>query len=56
MVDLINGALNQKIVTIEAPVEYLCTNKKAMITQMEVGQNVSSFEHGLGLASSRTPM
>ena len=50
MVDLINGALNQKIVTIEAPVEYLCTNKKAMITQMEVGQNVSSFEHGLGLA------
>jgi twitching motility protein PilT len=50
MVELINGALNQKIVTIEAPVEYVCTNKKAMITQMEVGQNVSSFEHGLGLA------
>ena len=50
MVDLINGAANQKIVTIEAPVEYVHTNKKAMITQMEVGQNASSFEHGLGLA------
>ena len=50
MVDLINGAANQKIVTIEAPVEYVHANKKAMITQMEVGQNASSFEHGLGLA------
>ena len=50
MVDLINGASNQKIVTIEAPVEYVYANKKAMITQMEVGQNASSFEHGLDLA------
>ena len=50
MVDLINGASYQKIVAIEAPVEYLHANKKSMITQMEVGRNVSSFEHGLGLA------
>jgi twitching motility protein PilT len=50
MVDLINGASYQKIVTIEAPVEYLHANKKAMITQMEVGLNATSFEHGLGLA------
>ena len=50
MVDLINGASYQKVVTIEAPVEYLHANKKAMITQMEVGLNASSFEHGLGLA------
>jgi twitching motility protein PilT len=50
MVEVINGASNQKIVTIEAPVEYVYANKKAMITQMEVGQNASSFEHGLGLA------
>ena len=49
MVDLINGSSSQKVVTIEAPVEYLYANKKAMITQMEVGQNASSFEHGLGL-------
>ena len=50
MVDVINGASSQKIVTIEAPVEYVHANKKAMITQMEVGRNVTSFEHGLGLA------
>jgi twitching motility protein PilT len=50
MVDLINGASYQKIVTIESPVEHLHANKKAMITQMEVGVNASSFEHGLGLA------
>jgi twitching motility protein PilT len=50
MVDLINGASYQKVVTIEAPVEYLHANKKAMITQMEVGLNAASFEHGVGLA------
>jgi twitching motility protein PilT len=50
MVDLINGASNQKVVTVESPVEYLHANKKAMITQMEVGLNASSFDHGLGLA------
>ena len=50
MVDVINGASSQKIVTIEAPVEFVHVNKKAMVTQMEVGRNVSSFEHGLGLA------
>jgi twitching motility protein PilT len=50
MVDLINGASNQKVVTIEAPVEYLYSNKKAMITQMEVGLNATSFEHGFALA------
>jgi twitching motility protein PilT len=50
MVDLINGASNQKVVTIESPVEFLHANKKAMITQMEVGLNATSFEHGIGLA------
>jgi twitching motility protein PilT len=50
MVDVINGASLQKVVTIEAPVEFLHANKKSMITHMEVGLNASSFEHGLGLA------
>jgi twitching motility protein PilT len=50
MIDLINSAACQKVVTIEAPVEFVHLNKKAMITQMEVGLNASSFEHGLGLA------
>jgi twitching motility protein PilT len=50
MVDVLNGASSQKIVTIEDPVEFLHANKKAMITQLEVGRNVTSFEHGLALA------
>jgi twitching motility protein PilT len=50
MVDLINGASNQKVVTVEAPVEFLHANKKGMITQMEVGRNVTSFQHGFELA------
>jgi len=50
MVDAINVATYQKVVTLEAPVEYLHANKKAMITQMEIGLNASSFEHGLALA------
>jgi len=50
MVDAINATAYQKIVTVEAPVEYLHANKKAMLTQMEVGVNADSFEHGVGLA------
>jgi twitching motility protein PilT len=50
MVDAVNGATLQKVVTIEAPVEYVHASKKSMITHMEVGLNASSFEHGLGLA------
>jgi twitching motility protein PilT len=53
MVDLINGTSYRKIVTIEAPVEYLFAGKKAIVTQMEVGLNVGSFEHGLRLALSQ---
>src|SRR5262249_14386390 len=55
MVDLINNASYQKIVTIEAPVEYVHANKKAMITQMEVGLHASSFAHGLELALQQDP-
>jgi twitching motility protein PilT len=47
MIDVSNGAAYQKIVTIEAPVEFVHANKKSMITQIEVGLNVSSFEHGV---------
>ena len=50
MIKLINNTSKQKVVTIEAPVEYLHVSDKAMITQMEVGLNATSFEHGLKLA------
>jgi twitching motility protein PilT len=50
MVDLINAAAYQKIVTVEAPVEYLHECKKGLVAQMEVGTNAESFAHGLSLA------
>ena len=50
MIKLINNTSKQKVVTIEAPVEYVHVSDKAMITQMEVGLNATSFEHGLKLA------
>jgi twitching motility protein PilT len=50
MIDAINSSSYQKIVTVESPVEYLHSNKKAMLTQMEVGVNADSFEQGVGLA------
>jgi twitching motility protein PilT len=51
MVDAINSAAYQKIVTIENPIEYLHSNKKSLVTQMEVGRHASSFDHGLSLAA-----
>jgi twitching motility protein PilT len=50
MIDVVNSATTQKMVTIEEPVEFLHTNKKSLITQMEVGLDATSFEHGLRLA------
>ena len=50
MVDAINVGSYRKIISIEAPVEQLHASKKSLITQMEIGRNVSSFEHGLELA------
>jgi twitching motility protein PilT len=50
MVDIINETTYQKIVTVEAPVEYVHGDKKGLVTQMEVGLNATSFEHGFGMA------
>jgi twitching motility protein PilT len=55
MIDLINNAYRCKIITIEDPVEYVHTNQKAMISQLEVGQDTPSFEHGLRQALREDP-
>jgi twitching motility protein PilT len=47
MIDLINNSYRCKIITIEDPVEYMHTIQKAMISQLEVGQDTPSFEQGL---------
>jgi twitching motility protein PilT len=55
MVDLINNSFRCKIITIEDPIEYVHTNVKAMISQLEVGQDTPSFEHGLRQSLRQDP-
>jgi len=42
MIDLINSSYRCKIITIEDPVEFMHTNQKALISQVEVGQDTRS--------------
>jgi twitching motility protein PilT len=55
MVDLLNEAYYLKILTIEDPVEYEHTNKRALISHVEVGRDTPSFEHGLRQAMRQAP-
>ncbi|PIZ99765.1 MAG: type IV pili twitching motility protein PilT [Candidatus Komeilibacteria bacterium CG_4_10_14_0_2_um_filter_37_10] len=47
MVDLINSERSAHIVTLEDPIEYLHTNRKSIIVQRELGEDMSSFAEGL---------
>lgn len=47
MVNVINEQRNCHIVTIEDPIEYYHEHKKSLITQREVGVDVSSFSEAL---------
>ena len=47
MIDSINRARACHIVTIEDPIEYLFEDKKALVSQREIGVDVESFEVAL---------
>src|SRR5262249_56833438 len=55
IVDLLNGAYHLKILTIEDPVEFEHTNKRALVSHVEVGRDTPSFEHGLRQAMRQAP-
>jgi twitching motility protein PilT len=55
MIDLINNSMRNKILTIEDPVEYVHTNKKSVIAQVEVGSDTPSFEQALRQALRQDP-
>lgn len=55
MVDLLNSTYHLKILTIEDPVEYEHECKKSLISHVEVGRDVPSFEHGLRQAMRQAP-
>ena len=55
MIDLINQTHAVKIITVEDPIEYVYTNKKALISQLEVGLDTPSFSQALRQALRQNP-
>jgi len=55
MIDLINQHHAVKIITVEDPVEYVYTNNKSLISQLEVGLDTPSFAHALRQALRQNP-
>lgn len=47
MIDWINTNLERHIVTIEDPIEYFHSHKKGIVTQREVGEDVSDFPEAM---------
>jgi len=55
IIDHINETRKAKIITIEDPVEYIHKNKKSMVSQVEVGRDIESFDEGLRRALRQDP-
>jgi twitching motility protein PilT len=55
MIDYINTTIDSHIITIEDPIEYYHTHKKSIITQREVGVDVSSFSDAVIRALRQSP-
>ena len=55
MLDTINRERDAHIITIEDPIEYYHTHKKSIITQREIGVDVSTFSEGLRAALREDP-
>jgi len=47
MIEHLNSTRRMKIVTIEDPIEFVYKNKKAMVSQLEVGRDTPSFEEAM---------
>jgi twitching motility protein PilT len=55
MIELINQTRACKIISIEDPVEYLYTPKHALIAQLEVGSDTTSFDQALRQSLRQDP-
>jgi twitching motility protein PilT len=55
MIDYINRTRSCHIVTIEDPIEYLIKDKKAIISQREIGIDVKDFEEALKFLMRQDP-
>src|SRR5437868_8249865 len=55
MIELINNNYDVKVITVEDPIEYLYTDKRALISQFEVGTDSVSFDQALRQALRQDP-
>ncbi|MFC1668179.1 type IV pilus twitching motility protein PilT [Chlamydiota bacterium] len=55
MINYINNSRKCHILTVEDPIEYIYTNKKALISQREIGIDVHDFSHALKYALRQNP-
>jgi twitching motility protein PilT len=55
IIDHINSTLEQHIITLEDPLEFVHDNKKSLITQREIGTHAKSFADALRVASREDP-
>ena len=55
MIDVINQQRGVHIVTIEDPIEFYHTSKKSLVTQREVGDDVTSFAEAIRRALRQDP-
>lgn len=55
MIDVINIQRDCHIITIEDPIEYYHTHKKSVVTQREVGVDVTTFKEALRRALRQDP-
>src|SRR4051794_16671581 len=55
MIELINNNYDVKVITVEDPIEYLYTDRRALISQFEVGTDSVSFDQALRQALRQDP-
>lgn len=55
MVDYINDNRAEHVLTIEDPIEFVHKDKKAIVTQREIGEDTASYADGLKMAMRQDP-
>ena len=55
MIDKINNERAERIITLEAPIEYLHQSKRSIIVQREIGSDTNSFANGLKACLRQDP-
>ena len=55
MVDYVNETRAEHVLTIEDPIEFVHKDKKAIVTQREIGEDTGSYADGLRMAMRQDP-